>query len=109
MPLGSEWVEAYQHFDAKRLAALEIPDMQTVDRFGALHVPSGRNENEPLWTDAFNMGPSATEVPTVTVERAFSFFGPMSLWCRCVGDFQKASCLSMESASLHIHRLTPMS
>ena len=67
--LISQWVEAYKHLDAKRLAALEIPDVQTVDRFGALHAPSGRNENETLWADAFNMVSSTSAAPTVTLER----------------------------------------
>ena len=31
--LMSDWVEAYKHLDAKRLAALEIPDVQTVESF----------------------------------------------------------------------------
>jgi hypothetical protein len=44
--LMSQWVDAYQHLDAKRLAMLEIPEVEIVDRFGELHLPSGRNENE---------------------------------------------------------------
>ena len=53
--LMSQWVEAYQHLDAKRLAALEVPDVEIVDRFGELHLPSGRDENEQLWSDAFQI------------------------------------------------------
>ena len=44
--LISRWVEAYQHRDAKRLAALETQDVEIMDRFGQIHVPSGRDENE---------------------------------------------------------------
>ena len=51
--LMSQWVEAYQHLDAKRIATLEVPDVEIVDRFGELHLPSSRDENEHLWSDAF--------------------------------------------------------
>jgi len=36
--LISNWVEAYEDLDAKRLAALETPEVQVVDRFGVLHL-----------------------------------------------------------------------
>jgi ketosteroid isomerase-like protein len=49
----SQWVEAYQHFDAKRVAALEAPDVEIVDRFGQPHLLTSRDENEHLWSDAF--------------------------------------------------------
>jgi hypothetical protein len=53
--LMSQWAEAYRNLDAKRLAALESAQVETVDRFGELHVPSGRTGNERLWSDAFEM------------------------------------------------------
>lgn len=53
--LISRWVKAYQDLDARRLAALEVPDVETVDRFGVFRLLSGRNENEKLWSDAFEM------------------------------------------------------
>jgi len=43
--LISNWVEAYEDLDAKGLAALETPEVQVVDRFGVLHLVSGRSEN----------------------------------------------------------------
>lgn len=51
--LISLWIRSYQALDAKQLAALETPDVETVDRFGVLRTPVGRNENEELWSDAF--------------------------------------------------------
>jgi len=67
--LISRWIEAYQDLDAKRLAALETPDVEIVDRFGELHLPSGRNENEKLWSDAFEIVSRNTLPPTVTIGR----------------------------------------
>jgi len=67
--LISRWVEAYQDLDAKRLAALETPDVEIVDRFGKLHLPSGRNENEKLWSDAFEIVSRNALLPTVTIDR----------------------------------------
>jgi uncharacterized protein (TIGR02246 family) len=66
--LMSRWIEAYQDRDAKRLAALEAPDLQIVDRFGELHRPSGRKENEKLWSDAFDIVPRDTAPPKVTID-----------------------------------------
>ena len=67
--LISQRVEAYQDLDAKRLAALETPDVEIVDRFGELHLPSGRNENEKLSSDAFAILSRNTPPPTVTIGR----------------------------------------
>ena len=63
------WVEAYQDLDAKRLAALETPDVEIVDRFGELHLPPGQNEDEKLWSDAFEIVSRNTPPPTVTIDR----------------------------------------
>jgi ketosteroid isomerase-like protein len=53
--LISQWVDAFEKRDYKRLAALETPDVAVVDRFGELHLPSGRHENEELWEDTFEV------------------------------------------------------
>ena len=53
--LMSHWFEAYEKLDAKGIAGLESPDVEIVDRFGELHLPSGRRENEQLWTDTFEV------------------------------------------------------
>lgn len=66
--LMSQWAEAYRNFDAKRLAALESAQVETVDRFGELHVPSGRTENERLWSDAFEMVSRNTVPPSFTID-----------------------------------------
>ena len=66
--LISRWIEAYKALDAKRLAALETPDVQVVDRFGVLHVSSGRSDNEKLWSDSFEVVARNAEPPIVTIE-----------------------------------------
>ena len=73
--LISKWVEAYRNLDAKKLAALELPNVQTIDRFGDPHLPAGRNENEKLWSETFeNISPSFTP-PHVNIEH-IGFLGP---------------------------------
>ena len=66
--LISRWIEAYKALDAKRLAALETPDVQVVDRFGVLHVSSGRSDNEKLWSDSFEVVARNAEPPIITIE-----------------------------------------
>jgi len=66
--LISRWVEAYRELDARRLAALETPDVVIVDRFGELHLPHGRRETERLWSDAFEMVSTNTPPMMVTIE-----------------------------------------
>jgi len=65
--LMARWVEAYQHRDAKRLAALETPDVEIVDRFGEIHLPSGRDENEKFWSDGFEMMSENTPPSAATI------------------------------------------
>lgn len=67
--LISRWVEAFINLDAERLAALETPDVQAVDRFGMLHLLSGRSENEKLWADSFEAVSRNTAPPVVTIDR----------------------------------------
>ena len=66
--LISQWIEAYKALDAKRLVALETPDVQVVDRFGVLHVSSGRNHNEKLWSDSFEAVAKNAAPPIITIE-----------------------------------------
>jgi uncharacterized protein (TIGR02246 family) len=66
--LMSQWVEAYADLDAKRIAALETPDVEIVDRFGELHLPSGRSENEKLWADTFDAISKKSTRPRVAIE-----------------------------------------
>lgn len=67
--LNSWPVEVYQERDAKQLAALETPDVEIADRFGELHLLSGRNENEKLWSDAFEIVSRDIAPRTVAIER----------------------------------------
>ena len=67
--LMSRWVEAYQNLDAKQLAALETPNVETVDRFGEQHLLSGRSENEELWADTFEIISRNTSRPTFALGR----------------------------------------
>ena len=66
--LISRWSEAYEALDATRLVALETPDVQVVDRFGVLHRPSGRSDNEKLWSDSFEVVARNAAPPIITIE-----------------------------------------
>ena len=73
--LMSDWVAAYKNLDAKRLAALEVPNVEVIDRFGDLHQPTGRAKNESLWSDTFDVISPSTEPPKATVDH-IRFLGP---------------------------------
>lgn len=64
----SQWIEAYEHSDAKRLVSLEIPNVEVMDRFGTLHVLSGADENVKLWKDAFEVVSRKSVLPKVTID-----------------------------------------
>ena len=66
--LISQWFDAYQHADAKRLATLEAPNVEIVDRFGILHLMADRAENERLWAESFEMLSPNGAPPTVKVD-----------------------------------------
>jgi ketosteroid isomerase-like protein len=97
--LISKWIDAYQHLDAKQVAKLETPDMETVDRFGGLHVPSGRDENERLWSDSFEVISANAKHPVVTIDHPDSF-DQMSQSCKSFGDTRMEFCRWMASAFL---------
>ncbi|MBV8673776.1 MAG: hypothetical protein JOZ33_10110 [Acidobacteriaceae bacterium] len=65
--LISDWVEAYQNLDAKRMAAHQTPVIEVVDRFGRLRLQSA-TENEKLWSDTFEAISKKSAPPTVTVD-----------------------------------------
>jgi len=73
--LMSDWVAAYKNLDAKQLAALEVPNVEIVDRFGEPHQPTGRTENESLWADTFDVISRSTEPPKTTIDD-IRFLGP---------------------------------
>jgi hypothetical protein len=53
--LIERWCAAYGRLDEKALAALESPNIETVDRFGELHVAKQRTDEEHFWSEAFEM------------------------------------------------------
>lgn len=67
--LIQQWIGAYRDLNAGRLAALETPDVEVVDRFGAMHLPSGRSENEKLWSENFEVISPKSEPPTAIIDR----------------------------------------
>jgi len=73
--LISGWVGAYNNLDAKQLAALEVPNVEIVDRFGDPHQPTGRAEDEKLWSDTFEVISPSTEPPKTTIDH-IRFLGP---------------------------------
>jgi hypothetical protein len=105
--LISEWVEAYRNLDAKRLAAHETHAVEVVDRFGQWRLQSA-TENEKLWSDTFDAISRRSALPAVTVDHIV-FLRPEVALVQGPGNFQKESFLSMEIASLHFQRSTPMS
>jgi len=66
--LMSRWIAAYEALDAKQLAALEAPDVEIVDRFGELHLPAKRGEDEKLWSDTFEAVSRGTKHPDLTID-----------------------------------------
>ncbi|HLK66042.1 MAG TPA: hypothetical protein VKU19_21555 [Bryobacteraceae bacterium] len=103
--LISHWIEAYKALDAKRLAALETPDVQVVDRFGVLHVSSGRSDNEKLWSDSFEAVAKNAAPPIITI-KGIRFLRPDLAVVQASGGLQTESCLSMEIASRRFHKPT---
>jgi hypothetical protein len=53
--LIERWCAAYRRLDEKELAALESPNIETVDRFGELHVAKQRTDEEHFWSEGFEM------------------------------------------------------
>jgi len=53
--LASSWCSEYRRSDPERLAALETPEMEIVDRFGDWHHLIGLNAREHFWKDGFDM------------------------------------------------------
>jgi ketosteroid isomerase-like protein len=53
--LIERWCAAYGDLDAKKLAALESPDIEIVDRFGELHSAKQRSDEERFWAEGFEM------------------------------------------------------
>lgn len=53
--VASSWCSAYKGADPRRLAALEMREVQIVDRFGAWHRLVGLKAREDFWEDGLDM------------------------------------------------------
>ena len=53
--LIERWCAAYGDLDEKKLAALESPNIEIVDRFGEVHVAKQRPDEERFWAEGFEM------------------------------------------------------
>ena len=66
--LIERWCAAYGDLDEKKLAALESTDIETVDRFGELHVANQRPDEERFWAEGFEMIRREDFHPVCTIE-----------------------------------------
>jgi ketosteroid isomerase-like protein len=66
--LIERWCAAYGDLDEKKLAALESPNIEVVDRFGALHVAKQRPDEERFWAEGFEMIHRKHFHPVCTIE-----------------------------------------
>jgi ketosteroid isomerase-like protein len=66
--LIERWCAAYGNLDEKELAALESPNIEIVDRFGALHVAKQRPDKERFWAEGFEMIRREDFHPLCTIE-----------------------------------------
>jgi ketosteroid isomerase-like protein len=66
--LIERWCAAYGDLDEKKLAALESPDIEIVDRFGELHTAKQRSDEERFWAEGFEMIRREDFRPVCTIE-----------------------------------------
>jgi ketosteroid isomerase-like protein len=66
--LIERWCAAYGDLDEKKLAALESPNIEVVDRFGELHVAKQRPDEERFWAEGFEMIHRKDFHPVCTIE-----------------------------------------
>ena len=66
--LIERWCAAYGDLDEKKLAALESPNIEVVDRFGELHVAKERSDEERFWAEGFEMIDRKDFHPVCTIE-----------------------------------------
>jgi hypothetical protein len=66
--LIERWCTAYGDLDEKKLAALESPSIEVVDRFGELHVAKQRPDEERFWAEGFEMIYGNDFHPVCTIE-----------------------------------------
>jgi len=70
--LIERWCAAYSRLDEKALAALESPNIETVDRFGELHLATQRTDEEYFWSEGFEMIRREDFHPLCDIEQARS-------------------------------------
>lgn len=68
--LIKSWCSAYAHSDPERLAAFEMNDVETVDRFGDWHHLTGLQDRQRFWRRGFDMIRSRDFHPKCTIEHA---------------------------------------
>jgi ketosteroid isomerase-like protein len=66
--LVERWCAAYGDLDEKKLAVVESPDIETVDRFGEEHVAKQRPDEERFWAEGFEMIRREGFHPVCTIE-----------------------------------------
>jgi len=66
--LIERWCAAYGDLDEKKLAGLESPDIEMVDRFGELHTAKHRSDEERFWAEGFEMIRREDFHPVCTIE-----------------------------------------
>jgi ketosteroid isomerase-like protein len=66
--LIERWCAAYGDLDEKKLAALESPDIEMVDRFGELHTAKQRSDEERFWAEGFETIRREDFHPVCTIE-----------------------------------------
>jgi uncharacterized protein (TIGR02246 family) len=67
--LIGKWDTAYRGLDAKRIASLETPDFELVDRFGGYLPLGSREENERMWSWTFKNIYQGRPGPAHTIDR----------------------------------------
>jgi ketosteroid isomerase-like protein len=68
--LVKSWCSAYRQSDPERLAALEMTEVEIVDRFGDWHHLTGRRDRERFWREGLDMIRTKDFRPECSIEHA---------------------------------------
>jgi uncharacterized protein (TIGR02246 family) len=68
--LVKSWCSAYRQSDPERLAALEMTEVEIVDRFGDWHHLTGLKDRERFWREGFDMIRTKDFRPECSIEHA---------------------------------------
>jgi ketosteroid isomerase-like protein len=66
--LIKSWCSAYGQSDSERLAALEMNEVEIVDRFGDWHHLTGLRDRKDFWREGFDMVLTSGFRPECTIE-----------------------------------------